>query len=56
MIIKCLIIDDDEIIRATLEHYVNQTDGLELVDSVDNAITALSNIKIQRSRFITFRC
>ena len=48
MNLKCLIVDDDDIIRATLEHYINQTEGLELVDSVDNAISALSILKEER--------
>lgn len=42
---KCLIVDDDEIIRTTLKHYIEQTDGLELVDSVESAIQAMPIIK-----------
>jgi DNA-binding LytR/AlgR family response regulator len=42
---KCLIVDDDEIIRTTLKHYIEQTDGLELVDSVESAIQAMPILK-----------
>lgn len=45
MSINCLIVDDDDIIRATLEHYINQSEGLTLVDSVDNGIEALNVMK-----------
>lgn len=35
---KCIIIDDDEMIIATLEHYISQTEGMELVKSFTSAI------------------
>ena len=35
---KCLIIDDDEMIIATLEHYISQTEGMELVKSFTSSI------------------
>lgn len=35
---KCIIIDDDEMIIATLEHYISQTEGMELVKSFTSAV------------------
>lgn len=40
--LRCVIVDDNEINRLTLEHYVSLTDDLELVASVADAPTALA--------------
>lgn len=37
---NCLIVDDEEMSRATVEHFVNQTKMLNLVDICENATTA----------------
>ncbi len=37
---NCLIVDDEEMSRATVEHFVNQTKMLKLVDVCENAIKA----------------
>ena len=37
---NCLIVDDEEMSRATVEHFVNQTNMLNLVDVCENAIQA----------------
>ncbi len=42
---KCLIVDDDEMSLATIEHYVNQTEALELIGVCSNAIDALNILK-----------
>jgi len=43
--IKCLVVDDDEMSRATLEHYITQTENLELVGACSSAIEALNFLK-----------
>ncbi|MCB2375973.1 LytTR family DNA-binding domain-containing protein [Hymenobacter sp. BT635] len=40
--LRCLIVDDNEINRLTLEHFVEMTDALELVASLPDAIQALN--------------
>lgn len=37
---NCLIVDDEEMSRATIEHFVNQTEMLNLVAQCSNAIEA----------------
>lgn len=37
---NCLIVDDEEMSRATVEHFVNQTKMLNLVDVCESAIKA----------------
>jgi two-component system LytT family response regulator len=39
---NCMIIDDDEMSRRTLDQLVSQTDDLELSDTCNNAIEAMS--------------
>ncbi|GAB2966605.1 LytTR family DNA-binding domain-containing protein [Hymenobacter coalescens] len=39
---RCVIVDDNEINRLTLEHYVGLTEGLELVASLPDARAALA--------------
>jgi len=39
---RCLVVDDDEMSRMTLEHFINQTDSLELVGVCSNAVDALN--------------
>ncbi len=39
-IVNCLIVDDEEMSRATIEHFVNQTEVLNLIDQCSNAIEA----------------
>lgn len=43
--LRCLIIDDNEINRITLEHFVELTDTLELVASLPDAIQALNMLR-----------
>lgn len=38
--LKCLIVDDEEMSRATIEHFVQNTDVLELAGVCSNAIEA----------------
>lgn len=38
--IHCLIVDDEPTAREILEHYLRQVDGLHLVQSCENALTA----------------
>ena len=39
---NCMIIDDDEMSRRTLDRLVSQTEDLELADTCNNAIEAMS--------------
>ncbi len=39
---NCMIVDDDELSRRTLRHLVSLSEGLELEDTCNNAIEALS--------------
>ncbi|SNC77225.1 two component transcriptional regulator, LytTR family [Hymenobacter gelipurpurascens] len=41
-ILTCAIIDDEEINRLTLEHYISLTDSLQLVVSMDDALQGLN--------------
>ncbi|RAK65129.1 LytR/AlgR family response regulator transcription factor [Hymenobacter edaphi] len=41
-VLRVVIVDDNEINRLTLEHYVSLTDGLELVASLPDARAALA--------------
>lgn len=43
--LRCLIIDDNEINRLTLEHFVEMTDSLELVASLPDAVQALNLLR-----------
>lgn len=40
--LRCAIIDDEEINRLTLEHYISLTDSLVLVESMDDALQGLN--------------
>lgn len=46
--ITCLVIDDEEMSRATIEHFVKQTDTLELVGVCADAIEAGNILREQR--------
>ncbi len=39
---NCMIVDDDEMSRRTLTHLVAQAEGLEVADTCNNAIEAMS--------------
>ncbi|GAB3239491.1 LytTR family DNA-binding domain-containing protein [Hymenobacter seoulensis] len=41
-VLTCAIIDDEEINRLTLEHYISLTDSLQLVTSMDDALKGLN--------------
>ncbi|UYZ62071.1 LytR/AlgR family response regulator transcription factor [Hymenobacter weizhouensis] len=41
-LLTCAIIDDEEINRLTLEHYISLTDSLQLVTSLDDAMQGLN--------------
>ncbi|MFD2784233.1 LytR/AlgR family response regulator transcription factor [Hymenobacter rubripertinctus] len=41
-LLTCAIIDDEEINRLTLEHYISLTDSLEMVVSMDDALQGLN--------------
>ncbi|NVO85587.1 LytR/AlgR family response regulator transcription factor [Hymenobacter terrestris] len=41
-ILTCAIIDDEEINRLTLEHYISLTSSLKLVESMDDALQGLN--------------
>ena len=41
---KCLIVDDEPIARSILEKYVQQTPGLALSGSIDNALEVLKHL------------
>ncbi|UOQ72270.1 LytR/AlgR family response regulator transcription factor [Hymenobacter cellulosilyticus] len=43
--LRCLVIDDNEINRLTLEHFVEMTDSLELVASLPDAVQALNLLR-----------
>lgn len=43
--LTCIIVDDDEMSRATIEHYVTQTDFLHLEGVCSSAIEALNLLK-----------
>ena len=45
MIYKCLIVDDDEMARANLEHFIQQTDFLELVAVSTDGVEAMKILK-----------
>ncbi len=42
---KCLIVDDDEMIVATLKHYVEQTESLELAESFTDSVEAINYLQ-----------
>ena len=37
---RCLIVDDDPMSRSVIEHFVTQTDGLDLLKSCADGIEA----------------
>lgn len=41
-LLTCAIIDDEEINRLTLEHYISLTSSLQLVESMDDALKGLN--------------
>lgn len=43
--LRCLVIDDNEINRLTLEHFVEMTHALELVASLPDAVQALNMLR-----------
>jgi two-component system LytT family response regulator len=43
--LRCLIVDDNEINRLTLEHFVEMTEALELVASLSDAVQALNLLR-----------
>ncbi len=45
MNLKCLIVDDDEMARATIKHYVEQTDFLEIGAICEDALEASKILK-----------
>ncbi len=45
---KCLVVDDDEMSRVTLDHYITQTDSLDLVGVCSNAIDALNFLQKEK--------
>lgn len=45
MKLKCLIVDDDEMARATIEHFVDQTDFLEITAICEDALEATKVLK-----------
>ncbi len=44
---KCIIVDDDEMARASLEMLCNKISDLEVISSYDNGVEALSAIQTQ---------
>ena len=45
MKLTCIIIDDEPLARQLLAHFANQTDGVQVIGSYDNAGIFLENIK-----------
>ncbi|UOQ53117.1 LytR/AlgR family response regulator transcription factor [Hymenobacter cellulosivorans] len=43
--LRCLVVDDNEINRLTLEHFVEMTDALDLVASLPDAVQALNMLR-----------
>ncbi|KAA9338190.1 response regulator transcription factor [Hymenobacter busanensis] len=43
--LRCVVVDDNEINRLTLEHYISLTDSLELVASLPDARAALNLVR-----------
>lgn len=43
-ILRCMIVDDEPLAVKMIENYVNRTDGLELVASYNNPVTALDEL------------
>ncbi len=39
---NCIIIDDDKLSRKVVEEFVNRTDGLNLINSFENAVSAIN--------------
>jgi response regulator of citrate/malate metabolism len=46
MALTCIIVDDEPLARRLLEHYVQQTDEVELLGSYDNAHTAFEFLNL----------
>jgi two-component system, LytTR family, response regulator LytT len=44
--IKCMIIDDDELDRLVLHHYIKQYDNIEIVGTFDSAEKAISYLDL----------
>ncbi|HBH24289.1 MAG TPA: DNA-binding response regulator [Cytophagales bacterium] len=45
MKLNCLIVDDDEMSRNVISHFISKTDFLELVETFENAIEASNYLK-----------
>lgn len=45
--IRCLVVDDDEMSRTVLEHFVGQHDALTLVGSCESAIEAVNVLRTE---------
>ncbi len=46
-LIRCLVVDDEELARTLLQHYIEQTPNLSLVGSCANAMEAVSTLHQQ---------
>ncbi|MEM6297329.1 MAG: LytTR family DNA-binding domain-containing protein [Bacteroidota bacterium] len=42
---NCLVVDDDEFSRNVVKHYVQKTDGLNLIAECENALEAFNELK-----------
>ncbi len=42
---NCIIIDDDKLSRKVIQEYVDRTDSLNLINSYDNAVEAINDLK-----------
>ena len=39
---NCIIIDDDKLSRKVIEEFVERTEGLNLINSYENAVNAIN--------------
>lgn len=51
--IKCMIIDDDELDRLVLQHYIKQYENIEMVASFDSAEKAIPYLELPIDLIIT---
>ena len=51
--IKCMIIDDDELDRLVLQHYIRQYENIEIVATFDSAEKAVPYLDIPVDLLIT---